>query len=98
MNAQIQPLSLSERERAQIRKDLYEQKKRDWLFLAEAINEAKGTAAAVIRMGFESGDAPLFLKGCQQAVIDRIESELAEDAERDLLASKDINGKRYFTA
>jgi hypothetical protein len=98
MNANLKPASLTDSERARIRKELYEEKKKDLQFITEAINEAGAVTASIIRKGFESGDANIFMMGCQHAVMNYIESELAEDAERELLASKDVNGKRYLEA
>jgi hypothetical protein len=97
MSANLKPITLTDQERAQAREKLYEEQKRSFAFIREALGEASPVQARLAEKAFATDDAILFLECCKELVKDYIESELAEDAERELLASKDINGKKYFT-
>lgn len=89
--------TLTDRERAEIRKRLYDQKKRNWTFIVEALSEASQTNAGQI-MGCMENDGYGLLHYFNKAIKDYIDSELMEDAENEVLASKEVNGKRWMEA
>lgn len=79
MSAVIKP------DHTRILESLYQEKKTDWLFIVEAIGEAKPGVAAMIKTGLATDDGPLLLEGWKRAVKDYIESELVPDAVEDFL-------------
>lgn len=90
--------TLSPAERKRIKEQLFEEKKKDWPFIKEAIGEADVQVAMVLKIAFLKDDAILFMRACKEALKNYIESELVETAEQEALSSKSINGKRYNEA
>lgn len=91
MNARPQ---LTDRERDQIRKSLYEEKLKDYRFILEALGDAPQILIELIKTGLASNDSFILLRAMQESVKLYIEGELVEDAERDLLASIERSGGR----
>lgn len=93
MNAQPSP-RLTERERDNVREQLFQAKRKDFLFMQEIVAESKSWHDAyakndLIEMG-RALDAVLWL---------HLEAHgYFKEAEDDLLASKDINGKSWLMA
>lgn len=97
MNAIIRP-QLSDQERAEVRKELYKEKILDLEFVADAIRDAKPITAASIKSAAAKRDWQVFAEMVGLAVLERVETELAEKAEQELLSSKSVNGARYLEA
>lgn len=91
-------ISLTERERAEIRKKLLAEKMQDWLFVTEALTEAEPQTAKAIIASFQN-DGWGFRHYCQQAVHEYLlRNEKYTEAEEKVLSSKSVNGKRYLEA
>jgi hypothetical protein len=97
MNALLKP-TLTDSERARIRGELFKEKLKDYPFILEALGGANSSLAELIKISLANGDSFVLLRAMQESVKLYIESELAEDAERELLGSKDVNGPRYLEA
>jgi uncharacterized Zn finger protein len=97
MNALLKP-TLTDSERARIRKELYEEKIKDYPFILEALGEASARHVNSIKEALANRDSIWLLMEIDALIHNHIESELAEDAERELLGSKDVNGPNWNTA
>jgi hypothetical protein len=87
MNAVIKP---TPRELAEERERLFEEKKREWLFFVEAINEASNGTGTSLHRAFIEGDAVTFLDSCERAVKEYIDAcGMNETAESEAAGRKE---------
>lgn len=90
--------ALTDRERQEIRRRLYDEKVNDFPFILEALGEASQQQADAIKTALKTGDAVRLMMQCNILIKGYIDSELLEDAENEVLASKEVNGKRWMEA
>jgi hypothetical protein len=93
MNALLKP-TLTDSERARIRGELFKEKRKDSVFMQEVIGESNVWHSAYVKSDFiamgNAIDAELWNYLSRNGMF--------EDAERELLASKDVNGKGWLTS
>lgn len=90
--------ALTERERQEIRDRLYAEKIKDYPFILEAMGEATTPQAFAIKRAIATRDSQWLMHQIVILIQNYIDSELMEDAENEVLASKEINGKRWMEA
>jgi len=90
MNAILKTV-LTERDLKRVREELFEEKKRDFLFFSEAISEAANGTGTALHRAFVEGDAVTFLEHCERAVKEYIEvCRLHETAESEAMGRKEL--------
>jgi hypothetical protein len=94
MSANLKPITLTDQERAQVRGELFKEKRKNFMFMVEVVGESIDWHSSYVLDDFVSMGERLDSQLWKYLE----ETGMFEDAENALLSSKDINGKGWHTS